>query len=130
MTPIYSHSRLATYENCPLQFKYTDIDKLDRDRRDSVEAFMGGLVHETMERLYKDLNYAKLHPLEELLSFSRTRWERKWTDEIIIVRKEYPASHDQAVGERRIKDYYCRNTLGEMRDWSAMVEMWLDASAI
>ena len=88
MPTTYSHSRLSTYENCPLKFKYTYIDKLDRDRRDSIEAFMGGLVHETMERLYKDLNYAKLNPLEELVSFYRTRWEQEWTEEIIIVRKE------------------------------------------
>ena len=48
MPTIYSHSRLSTFENCPLKYKYTYIDKLDRDRRDSVEAFMGSLVHETM----------------------------------------------------------------------------------
>ena len=48
--PTYSHSRLSTFEDCPLKYKYTYIDKLDRDRRDSVEAFMGGLVHETMEK--------------------------------------------------------------------------------
>ena len=51
----YSHSRLSTFEDCPLKYKYTYIDKLDRDRRDSIEAFMGGLVHATMEKLYHRL---------------------------------------------------------------------------
>lgn len=105
---VYSHSRLSTFEDCPLKYKYAYIDKLDRDRRDSVEAFMGGLVHETMEKLYKDLNYAKLNAVEDLLAFFRARWEQGWTDEIIIVKKEYTAEHYRGVGERCIRDYYQR----------------------
>ena len=89
MATTYSHSRLSTFEDCPLKYKYIYIDKLDRDRRDSVEAFMGGLVHETMEKLYHDLSYTKLNALEELLAFYRQRWAQEWTDEIIIVRTEY-----------------------------------------
>ena len=108
MPTTYSHSRLSTYENCPLKFKYTYIDKLDRDRRDSVEAFMGSLVHETMEKLYHDLSYTKLNSIEDLLAFYRQRWEQEWTDEIIIVHKEYTADHYRGVGERCIGDYYRR----------------------
>ena len=106
MPTVYSHSRISTYENCPLKYKYTYIDRLDRDRRNSIEAFMGGLVHETMEKLYRDLNHTKLDPLEELLGFYRTRWEQDWTDDTIIVRKEYTAAHYQGIGERCISDYY------------------------
>jgi len=106
--PTYSHSRLSTFEDCPLKYKYTYIDKLDRDRRDSIEAFMGGLVHETMEKLYKDLSYTKLSTLEDLVAFYRQRWAQEWTDEILIVRQEYTAAHYQGVGERCIGDYYRR----------------------
>jgi len=33
MAPTYSYSRLSTFEDCPLKYKYVYIDKLDRDRR-------------------------------------------------------------------------------------------------
>ena len=36
----YSHSRLSTFEQCPLRFKYQYIDKIKREE-DSIEAFMG-----------------------------------------------------------------------------------------
>src|SRR3989338_6806133 len=102
----YSHSRLSAYENCPLKFKYTYIDKLDRDRRDSIEAFMGGLVHEVMEKLYNDLSHTKLNTVDEMLKFYETRWAQDWTDEILIVRKEYAPEHYCGIGERCIRDYY------------------------
>jgi len=108
MPAIYSHSKLSTYEDCPLKYKYIYIDKLDRERRDSIEAFMGGLVHETMEKLYHDLSYTKLNTVDDLLGFFRKRWEQDWADDIIIVRKEYTADHYRGVGERCITDYYQR----------------------
>ncbi len=104
----YSHSRLSTFENCPLKYKYKYIDKLDRDRRDAVEAFMGNLVHKTMEKLYHDLSYTKLNSADDLLAFYRNRWNQEWTDEIIIVHKEYTSEHYRGVGERCISDYYRR----------------------
>ena len=29
--PLYSHSRLSTYEKCPLQYRYRYLDKIKRD---------------------------------------------------------------------------------------------------
>ncbi len=42
--PVYSHSRLSTFEKCPLQFRYRYIDKIKRDTR-GIEAFLGIRVH-------------------------------------------------------------------------------------
>ena len=69
---------------------------------------MGGLVHEAMEKLYKDLSYTKLNTLEDLTVFYRQQWQQKWSDDIFIVRKEYTAEHYRGVGERCITDYYQR----------------------
>jgi ATP-dependent helicase/DNAse subunit B len=46
--PTYSHSRLETYQNCPRQYKLQYIDKVEVEERESVEAFLGSKVHETL----------------------------------------------------------------------------------
>src|SRR5215472_4453488 len=47
----YSHSRLATFEDCPRKFRYRYVDDIKVDG-EGVEAFMGKRVHEILERLY------------------------------------------------------------------------------
>ncbi len=106
MATTYSHSRLSAYENCPLKYKYLYIDRLDRDRRNSIESFLGTVVHHTMEKLYTDLNHEKLSTLEELTEFYDREWVKGWSDDILIVRKEYTADHYRLIGQRCVKDYY------------------------
>ena len=72
---IYSHSRLGTFEQCKLKYKFHYIDKIKVEGEDTVEAFMGALVHETLEKLYKDLKYSKLCTKEELLDFFESHIE-------------------------------------------------------
>ena len=52
----YSHSRINTFENCPLQYKFNYIEKIKRDE-ESIEAFVGSRFHEVMEKLYQDLRF-------------------------------------------------------------------------
>jgi len=66
---IYSHSRLNCFEQCPNKFKLKYIDKVESDIEQSVEAFLDSRVHETLEKLYRDLDYHKLNSLDDLLVF-------------------------------------------------------------
>lgn len=50
---IYSHSRLETFENCKLKFKYKYLDKIIPEIPKGIEAHLGTMVHETLEWLYK-----------------------------------------------------------------------------
>jgi hypothetical protein len=54
---------------------------------DTVEAYMGGLVHETLEKLYCDLQYHKKSILNYLIGFLREEWVKNWTDSILIVKR-------------------------------------------
>jgi len=115
----YSHSKIGTYETCPLQYKYQYIDKIKTDRKDSVEAFMGSRVHETYEKHYKDLRNCKKNTLDELVEFYSKLWADKWTDDILIVKKEFTQENYRAIGEKAIREYYARfepfegiNTIG------------------
>ncbi len=40
--PTYSHSKLETFENCPMRYKLQYIDKVEVEEFESVEAFLGG----------------------------------------------------------------------------------------
>jgi putative RecB family exonuclease len=105
--PVYSHSQLATYETCPQKYKLSYIDKIEVET-EGIEAFMGSRVHETLEKLYRDLKVTKLNTLEELLDFYHQSWEKNWNDLIQIVRKNYSAEEYRHLGEKCIVDYYER----------------------
>ena len=103
---IYSHSKLKCFETCPLQYKFSYIDKIKREE-EGVEAFLGSRFHETMERLYKDLK-CKVYSLEELLGFYNAQWDKEWTDNVVITKKDRTAQDYKNIGEKCIEDYYKR----------------------
>ncbi|MBI4980596.1 PD-(D/E)XK nuclease family protein [Candidatus Woesearchaeota archaeon] len=65
----YSHSKLGTFQQCKFKYKLQYVDKVKVDVPDTVETFMGKKVHETLEKLYKDLKYQKLNSKEKLITF-------------------------------------------------------------
>lgn len=104
----FSNSRLGTYEQCPLKYKYQYIDRIKVEQAKTVEAFMGSCVHEALEKLYKDLKLQKHNTLEELLEYYNDFWAKNWSDDIKIVRKEYTAENYRLTGETCVTDYYNR----------------------
>ena len=105
--PTYSHSQLSTYETCPHQYRLVYIEKI-KTETEGIEAFMGSRVHDTLEKLYRDLKVTKLNTLEELLHFYHQSWEKNWNEMIQIIRKEYSAEDYRRLGEKCITDYYKR----------------------
>lgn len=107
--PIYSHSRLSTYENCPLQYKFRYIDRIKLEEEwESIEAFMGSRVHDVLEKLYQDLKVTKLNTLEEMLSHYDDLWKKEWSDDVRVVKKGYTAENYKDTGAKCITDYYKR----------------------
>lgn len=104
----FSHSRIGSFENCPLQYKFNYIDKIPVDYEDTVETFLGGKVHETLGKLYKDLKFEKLLILNELLEFFNKIWKENWNETVKINRTEYTQDNYRKMGERFLTDYYNR----------------------
>jgi putative RecB family exonuclease len=96
----YSNSKLSSYENCPYQYKLRYIDKVEVDVPTTIEMFLGDLVHRTMEKLYKDLQYQKINSKQELLSFFLDLWEKEYSEDILIVKKEYSTENYQKMGKK------------------------------
>ncbi len=103
--PVYSHSRLSSYEKCPLQYRFRYLDKIKRDTQ-GIEAFMGNRVHGVLEKLYRDLLMAKRPSLDELTALYQRSWKESFSERVTIVKTEYSADHYRQVGERCVVDYY------------------------
>jgi len=66
--PVYSHSQLNMYEECPLKYKLRYRDGIKRDI-EGVEGFLGSWVHETLKKCYDDARLTKLNSLNDLLAY-------------------------------------------------------------
>lgn len=104
--PVYSHSKLECFEICPLRYKLSYIDKIQREE-EGIEAFLGSRFHEAMERLYKDLK-CKTYSLEELLGYYESQWNKEYSDAVIITKKDRTAEDYKNIGRKSIEDYYKR----------------------
>ncbi len=102
----YSHSRISTFENCPYQYKLKYIDKKKPEIINTIEAFMGDIVHRTLEKLYTDKKFRKRVDLASLQKFFKKTWEKEYSEDILIVKKEYNEKHYRKMGLQFIKDYY------------------------
>jgi putative RecB family exonuclease len=104
----YSHSRVSTYENCPYQYKLKYIDKIKVDIPTTIEAFMGDLVHQTLEKLYKDKKFKKRISKAMLLKFYKDLWEKEYSDDILVAKADQglTAENYRKMGLKYIEDYY------------------------
>jgi len=94
---VYSHSRLSTFEQCKLKFKFRYIDKIIPEVEESIESYLGKTVHKALEWLYIKIkeNKFKTPSVDELLAYYTKEWESNYPEEIIIVNQK-----------GRIEDYY------------------------
>ena len=104
--PSFSHSKIGTFENCKLQFRYRYIDRIKVDVEDTIETYLGSRVHETLEKLYRDLRFEKDISIDGLLDYFNKKWKENWKDSIKIVSQEYSAENYRKMGERYIRDYF------------------------
>jgi len=102
----YSYSKVSCFEQCQLKFKFQYIDKIKTEIEQTVEAFLGSLVHEALEKLYTDLKFQKVMKLKGVLEFYNGLWQKNWNDAIVIVRKEYDQENYRKMGEKFLTDYY------------------------
>lgn len=108
--PVYSHSKLATYENCPQKYKLQYIDRLELpEGGEGIEAFLGSRVHDVLEKLYKELILTKMNTLEDLLAFFKDEWDKNWHNNVVIVKKGFTKNHYRNAGKESITNYYKRH---------------------
>jgi len=105
--PIYSHSRLETFESCALKYKFRYLDKIEK-KEQGVEAFVGSRVHETLRKLHDDALAGRTATLQQLFEFYRAQWKKNWGPQVKIVRRGESAKSYFQYGAQCIRTYFER----------------------
>ncbi len=100
----YSHSKLSTYEDCPLKFKLAYLDEI-KVEEEGIEAFLGSRFHEAMEKLYGELKFRTM-TLEEVKAFYEEQWKKNFHDRVVVVTPGRTADDYFRLGLKFIEDYY------------------------
>lgn len=105
--PAYSHSRLSTFEQCRLKYKYRYVDRIKREE-DSIEAFLGSRFHDVMEKVYAERVFWK-PGVEDLKNYFNELWKKNWGDHVFVVRNDRTPGDYQQIGLKAIEDYHKRH---------------------
>jgi len=104
--PVYSHSRLACFENCPKQFHYRYVLRIPAET-ESIEAFVGKRVHEVIERLHRFVGRGLVPSLAKVLARFRSNWRERYDPERVrIVREDVDEGFYVELGERCLRHFY------------------------
>jgi len=106
---IYSHSRLTTFEQCPLKYKFRYLDKLQPDYENSIEAFLGQKIHSTLEWIYSHAKERSFE-LDEVIKYYINSWMQDFTSQIKVINEEYTTQHYFNKGIRFLIDYFLKHS--------------------
>ena len=107
MANIYSHSKLSSFEQCPLKYKFRYIDHLEPEIEQTIEGFLGNMVHETLEWIYnlvKDNNPAP--DLDSVIDYYINNWNKNYNKDIKVVREDLDSEYYFNQGIKFIIDYF------------------------
>ncbi len=105
---IYSHSKLSTFEQCHLRYKYRYIDKI-KVIETTIEAFLGKTVHSTLEWLYLQVKENKIPTIEEIINYYSNNWTENYKDSIKIVKQNFTTKNYFDKGVQFLIDYYFKH---------------------
>jgi len=105
MGTVYSISRVGTFDDCRLRYRYQYIDRMKAEK-ETIEAYMGSRVHEALQELYGFVRNGVVKPREWLLDTYESLWERNLTDTVKVVRQEYAPDDYRRKGRKCLEDFY------------------------
>jgi putative RecB family exonuclease len=108
MPPVFSHSRLSTFENCPRQYRYRYIDRLPRPGV-GIEAHVGSSVHKALESLYREVSAGRIPSLEEVQRCYQEAWQSVPPKRLRIVRRGFDRGDYSSLGGHCVDAYYRRH---------------------
>ncbi len=107
---IHSHSKLSTFEQCPLKYKLKYIDKVPPEIEKTIEAHLGSIIHKTFEWIYNSVKELKKSPaLDEIITYYSVKWQEEFSKEILIVKKELNETDYFQKGIEFLINYFKEN---------------------
>lgn len=105
---IYSHSKLWLYEHCPEAYKIKYIDKKFPELPKSIEAFLGDIVHQSLDWFYTELLKVNIVSLDDFIHQFIQYWKRNFSEELRI-NSSFNENHYFNKGIKFLVDYYEKN---------------------
>ncbi len=122
----FSHSRLSTFENCSLKYKFRYIDKIIPEMDKSIESHLGSVSHNTLEWLYKNVKNGRVPTIEEMIIYYSENWKENYEDGILIVRKNITPRDYFNRGVEFLINYYTEHHPFEDNTLSVEEEILFD----
>ena len=98
----YSYSKINLFNSCSLKYKFLYVDK-NYKKDEGVEAFLGKLIHETLEWIYKKKieENKTYYSLDSIVNFYKEAWNDNWHYNILkykyIKRKKVDTLHQELI---------------------------------
>jgi putative RecB family exonuclease len=105
---MYSHSKLCTFEQCPLKYKLRYIDKIKPEIEKTIESHLGSSVHDTLEWIYNSVkeNPEKILSLDDIINHYIEIWQKELSKDTLIVKKQFSQKDYLNKGIQFLADYF------------------------
>ena len=101
----FSFSRLKTFQQCPLRYRYRYLKGM-REAFRSIESFLGTTVHGVLEWLYGERATTSIPDLPEVLGEFSRRWESSWSDDVAVIRVSDSADDSYRLGREMLTRFF------------------------
>ncbi len=105
-TKLFSHSRLSSFEQCKLKYKFRYIDQIIPEIEKTIESHLGNVVHSSLEWLYRQVKYGIIPSVDELVSYYSNKWKEDYEVGTLIVKKNLAIEHYFNKGVQFLINYY------------------------
>jgi len=108
MLSTYSNNSLGTYRDCPRQFKYRYIERIEVPRRLTADTYLGSAVHRVLADLYKTSANGVVLPLDEVLRSYDAEWEKPEKRQIEVPNERMTVDDYIENGRKMLELFYER----------------------
>lgn len=108
MKGVYSHSKLSTFEQCPLKFKYRYIDKIIPEIEKTIESHLGSIIHTTLEWIYSQVKEGEIPSIDSVVLYYSENWQKEYKSGMIIVNQDLTPKDYFNKGIQFLIDYYVK----------------------
>ena len=120
----FSFSRIKTYHQCPLRYRYRYLKGLKEVFR-SIESYLGNVVHDVLEWLYDEREKTESPSLEAALMLLADRWTAGFNEEITVIRCNDHADAYLITGREMLERFH-RGTYRKDRSQTIALEQRLN----
>jgi putative RecB family exonuclease len=105
----YSHSKISSFEQCKLKYKFRYIDKIIPEFEKTIEAHFGTCIHDSLEWLYQEIKKKNVPSADDLILKFIETWQGSYSPEIKIIKEGVSEKDYFNKGINVLVKYYFNN---------------------